>query len=291
MRTFVTGMVFMSVLTAALSWLLFLVGGEFTDQRSSPVTAHAGEPLARFEPSSPAVVDAMLSIADVTKEDMVYDLGCGDGRIVISAARKQGAHGVGVDIDPQLIQDSRRNAEKDGVSHLVQFFEQDLVMTDISAATVVMLYLSPGANLMLRPKLLKELEPGTRVVSHSHDMGEWRPDREVSVENHRIYSWFVPSEVSGTWSIEIGGKYASGTAWIEFSQHFQKIAAKLVSGETVLPLSGALLNGRLVEFTIDQKWGTIAAGARFIGQVEKNRITGTFAARNHSGNWSAARTR
>jgi SAM-dependent methyltransferase len=293
MRTFVTGMVFMSTLAAALYWVIIFTGGRLEyDENFRPVAdAREHASLARFEPSSPEVVSRMLSIARVTKYDIVYDLGCGDGRIVIAAARTTGARGVGVDMDPELISESRANAEKAKVTHLVQFIEQDLVTTDISKATVVMLYLSPEANLMLRPKLLRELKPGTRIVSHCHGMGEWKPDMDEAVNNHRVYSWIVPSDLSGKWKLFSVGKEAPDDAWIEFSQMFQDIAAGLTAGNVTIPVSRALLKGRILEFTMDREWGPIEAGARFTGRVEGDVIRGKFISKSGSGGWSAKRIR
>jgi ribosomal protein L11 methylase PrmA len=145
-----------------------------------------------WEPSEPGIVNAMLDLANVTKKDVVYDLGCGDGRIVIEAARKRGARGVGIDMDPQRIAESKENARQAGVGSKVRFLTQDLFESDIHEATVVMLYLWPQVNLKLRPKLLADLKPGTRVVSHSHDMGDWKAEKEVEVEGHRLYFWTIP---------------------------------------------------------------------------------------------------
>ncbi len=150
-------------------------------------------PDVRYEPSPPEVVREMLRLAEVTRRDIVYDLGCGDGRIVIAAAKQFGARGVGIDIDPQRIRESLENARKAGVLGRVQFRNEDLFEADIREATVVTLYLWPWVNLKLRPKLLAELKPGTRVVSHSHDMGDWPPERQVEVNGHTIYLWRIPA--------------------------------------------------------------------------------------------------
>lgn len=150
-----------------------------------------------YVPTPDEVVEAMLKLAKVKKGDMVYDLGCGDGRVVITAAKKFGARGVGVDIDPQRILESKENAEKEGVADRVKFFEQDLFETDIKDATVVTLYLLPSINMKLRPKLLKDLKPGTRIVSNSFDMGDWKPDKKEIVGMHTIYFWIVPSKSAG----------------------------------------------------------------------------------------------
>jgi SAM-dependent methyltransferase len=139
-----------------------------------------------------AVVDAMLRLAGVTARDVVYDLGCGDGRIVIAAAKRYGAHGVGIDLNPERIQEARANARKAGVEPLIRFQVEDLFAADIHAATVVALYLLPDVNLRLRPKLLNDLKPGTRVVSHDFHMGAWRPLKEQIVGGSHIYLWTIP---------------------------------------------------------------------------------------------------
>ncbi|MCC6857475.1 MAG: methyltransferase domain-containing protein [Bryobacterales bacterium] len=153
-------------------------------------------PDVRYEPSTPEVVAEMLKVANVGKNDLVYDLGCGDGRIVV-AAGKLGARGVGIDIDPQRIKEARENARQAGVEGRVQFRNEDLFKARIREATVVTLYLLPSVNLRLRPKLWKELKPGTRVVSHCHDMGDWKPDKEIELDGHRIYFWTIPAKAPG----------------------------------------------------------------------------------------------
>lgn len=151
-------------------------------------------PEVPFIPTPDAVVNGMLKLAGVKSTDLVYDLGCGDGRIVIAAARNYGAHGVGIDINPERVEESRANARKAGVESLVRFEENDLFKADIHNATVVTIYLAPDVNLRLRPKLLKELRPGSRVVSHSFDMGDWHPDKEEVVERRHIFLWTIPAK-------------------------------------------------------------------------------------------------
>ena len=138
--------------------------------------------LVRYEPSPPQVVSAMLELAAVSKKDVVYDLGCGDGRIVIEAAKRYGARGVCVDIDPRRIAEARANAAEAGVAHRIRFREEDLLKTDLSDATVVTLFLSYDLNLALRPKLERELPAGTPVVSHWHRMGDWPVERTIYVK-------------------------------------------------------------------------------------------------------------
>jgi ribosomal protein L11 methylase PrmA len=150
----------------------------------------------RYEPTPLAVVRAMLQLARVGAHDVVYDLGCGDGRIVIEAA-KRGARGVGVDIDPQRIAEAHANARHAEVVDRVHFVQQDLFDADLREATVVMLYLSPAVNLRLRPKLQRDLQPGTRLVSHSHDMGDWQPEQTVHVDGHTLYYWVIGARPAG----------------------------------------------------------------------------------------------
>ncbi len=157
-------------------------------------------PDVPFVPTSQELVVQMLKLANVSKKDTVYDLGCGDGRIVITAAKDFGAHAVGVDINPERIKEANDNAHKAGVADRVQFVEGDLFTADIHSATVVTLYLLPNVNLKLRPRLLKELKPGTRVVSHSFDMDDWKPEKQIDVNGSRLYLWTIPAshEISGS---------------------------------------------------------------------------------------------
>ena len=148
-----------------------------------------------FVPTMPEIVDKMLRLAKVGKDDVVYDLGCGDGRLVIAAVKKFGAkRGVGVDIDPQRIKESNENAQAAGVRDRVKFVVQDLFKTNIREATVVTLYLLPEVNLRLRPKLLAELKPGTRVVSNAFDMGDWQYEKMAYVGEQPIYFWTIPAK-------------------------------------------------------------------------------------------------
>lgn len=150
-------------------------------------------------PTTEEAVKEMLKLADVKQSDVVYDLGCGDGRIVIAAAKIYGAQGVGIDIDPKRIREANTNARKAGVQDLVSFEENDLFKTDIHQATVVTLFLLTNVNLRLRPKLLQELKPGTRIVSNTFDMGDWKPEKVESLSDdedyglsHKFFLWIVP---------------------------------------------------------------------------------------------------
>jgi SAM-dependent methyltransferase len=189
-----------------LTLLLFVV----STGAQQPLKPLEKKPDVPYMPTHEKVVAEMLKVAKVGKDDVLYDLGSGDGRIVITAAKEFGTRGVGVDIDPDLIREARQNAVKAGVADKVKFIQQDLFETDIREATVVTLYLWPEINLRLRPKLLTDLKPGSRVVSHNHDMGDWKPLKTVRVRvpheyvisktlnmrvphQHKIYYWVVPA--------------------------------------------------------------------------------------------------
>src|SRR5262247_3154717 len=159
---------------------------------SSAQQAPLRSPDVIFVPTPQEVVDAMLKLAKVTKNDVVYDLGSGDGRIPITAAKTYGARGVGIDIDPQRIREANENLKAAGVGDRVKFLNQDLFTTDISEATVVTLYLLPSLNLKVLPKLNKELKPGTRVVSHAFDMGSAKPLDTLNVNGRTVYYWTIP---------------------------------------------------------------------------------------------------
>jgi SAM-dependent methyltransferase len=161
------------------------------------------EPDVPYVPTTEEAVQAMLKLADVKKTDLVYDLGCGDGRIVVAAAKDFGAHAVGIDINPVRIAEAKENAKKAGVENLVRFEENDLFEADFHQATVVTLFLLPSVNLKLRPKLLEQLKPGTRVVSNTFDMGDWKPEKEATVGDpnedayaylsKKLFLWIIPA--------------------------------------------------------------------------------------------------
>jgi SAM-dependent methyltransferase len=165
-------------------------------------TKSARQPDVPYVPSTERAVEEMLKLAEVKKTDIVYDLGCGDGRIVIAAAKIYGARGVGIDINPERIKEARENARRAGVEHLVRFEENDLFVANIREATVVTLFLLPQVNLKLKPRLLSELKPGTRVVSNTFDMGDWKPVKQVNLAesgdieysglSDRFFLWIIP---------------------------------------------------------------------------------------------------
>lgn len=191
--TCVVGIVLMSV-GVAFAADHRMPAGSSAEQAAGQTAATPRTPDVIYVPTPPEVVAAMLKVAKVTKNDLVYDLGCGDGRIVVAAARDFGARGVGIDIDPQRIREAQETVTQAGVGDRVKIVQGDLFEADIHEATVVSLYLLPSLNLKIMPKLLRELKPGTRVVSHAFDMGDWKPDQQLDVDGRNVYFWTIPAQ-------------------------------------------------------------------------------------------------
>src|SRR5512145_2710135 len=173
---------------AALAFLLALAAGAAAAQEKAD-----RHPDVIFVPTPQEVVEDMLRLANVKKGDVLYDLGSGDGRIAITAAKKYGIKATGIDIDPDRIREARENARKAGVTDLVEFRQEDLFKADFREATVVTLYLLPDLNVKLRPRLWEELKPGTRIVSHQFDMGTWKPEKRLESNGRTVYFWTVPA--------------------------------------------------------------------------------------------------
>ena len=200
-----------------------------------------------YVPSDEKIVYAMLDLAQVNSQDILYDLGCGDGRIVVAAAMERNTRGVGIDIDPMRITEAIEYAGHSGVEHLTHFFEGDLLDVDFSDATVVTLYLLDLVNLELRPRLLDELRPGTRIVSHAFDMGDWKADQRQSCGSINIYQWIVPAKVAGTWEwLSTDGN----TYRVELKQKYQRVTGKVWINDQSAQLSRALLQADLLELII-----------------------------------------
>jgi SAM-dependent methyltransferase len=177
----------------SLVWIAAVLLVSFAPPGFSQAERAARTPDVIFVPTPQEVVDEMLKVAGVKKGDVLYDLGSGDGRIPVTAAKRFGIRAVGIDIDPERIKEARANAKKAGVDNLVKFRNEDLFKTSFRDATVVTLYLLPELNVRLRPRLLKELKPGTRIVSHQFDMGDWKPEKEIDVDGRTVYFWTVPA--------------------------------------------------------------------------------------------------
>jgi SAM-dependent methyltransferase len=238
----------------------------------------------------------MLVLGRVTERDVVYDLGCGDGRIVISAAKRYGARGVCVDIDPARIAESRRNAEAAGVVTRIRFEQADLFETDLHEATVVTLYLLPKLNLRLRPKLFRELRPGTRILSHNFDMGEWRPDTLVRVAwpagtTSTVYYWVLPADAAGTWALTLVTGGAERAYRIRFEQELQRLTGTVSSHGRLLALEGAGLVGDSITFTITDTLARRQVRWHLRGKVAGGGMSGTATVEpgDATGTWRAAR--
>lgn len=229
-----------------------------------------------YVPTPKRVVDKMLEIAQVDSTDMVYDLGCGDGRLIVTAAKEKGARGVGIDLNPARIIQSNENAAKAKVEDLVTFIQQDLFETDFSEATVLTLYLLPQVNLALRPKILSQLKPGSRVVSHDFDMEEWEPDDTTVIGASYIYYWVVPANFSGIWNLVLDSDEGPRRFSVIIDQSFQEIEGIALSGSSQKLLRNARVKGEILEFTIEQKIDGKFVDRNFEGRIVGNSIQGTM---------------
>lgn len=198
-----------------------------------------------YEPTPQRVVDAMLRMAQVKSTDFLIDLGCGDGRIPVTAAERYGVKTLCVDLDPNRIREARANARRAKVEDKVQIVEADLFKTDISAADVLTLYLWPEINLRLRPRVL-ELRPGTRIVSHEHNMGNWRPDATQRLGNNMIYLWHVPAKIGGSWRLSAGDQSFDVT----LTQVYQKFDGLALADGRKRSISDGRIVGRDVTFQL-----------------------------------------
>lgn len=206
-----------------------------------------------YVPTPESIVNEMLSVAKVTSSDVVYDLGCGDGRIVVIAAKKFGARGVGIDNNPARIRDSWANAKRNGLTYQVNFIEQDLFETNLRDATVVTLYLLTNINLKLRPKLFKELKPGTRVVSNSFSMDNWEPDSLIDIEGRNLYYWKIPANASGVWDVDAVGGEGNNKYTLYLEQVFQKLEGSLEVGGQKYYLMPSKVDGDILTFRVNKK--------------------------------------
>jgi precorrin-6B methylase 2 len=249
-------------------------------QQYQPSVGQDGKDVI-WVPTPEALVAAMLDMAKVTPGDYVIDLGSGDGRIVIAAA-KRGVRALGVEYNPDMVELSRSNALKEGVSGKASFMQGDIFETDFSQATVLTLYLLPSLNMKLRPKIL-EMRPGTRVVSHAFTMEDWEADQTVSVEDRNAYLWIVPAKVEGSWTFQT----ASGNAQLTLRQTFQKIEGILKVGSKELPLKNAKLEGDRISFSVEEGQTTLRD---YSGRVNGGAITGmTKVASGTGAKWVAER--
>jgi precorrin-6B methylase 2 len=265
---------FIRCLTIALCLLLAAMGGYAQESKAeyTPTSGQAGKDVV-WVPTPQELVDTMLDMANVTSSDYVIDLGSGDGRLVISAA-KRGATALGIEYNPDMVELARRAAAEAGVSERATFEQADIFESDFSKATVITMFLLSDLNLRLRPQIL-DMKPGTRVVSNSFDMETWQADRIETVTGdvgsyNTAYFWIVPAKVDGIWKLE-GGDH------ISFTQNFQNVTGAITMGKKAVELSGRLTGDKLV-FT--------AGGTEYTGTVSGDRISGIRAG---GGSWQATR--
>lgn len=268
----------------SVRWLVVVIGLSFAisgalaqaqqSEGFQPQVGQAGKDVV-WVPTQQDLVDRMLDMAKVTSRDYVIDLGSGDGRTVITAA-KRGARSLGIEYNPDMVELSIRNAAKEGVSDKATFKKADLFETDFSDATVITMFLLPSINLKLRPKLL-DLKPGTRVVSNSFTMEEWTADDTVVLPENCVtwctaYLWIVPAKVQGTWRLSDGE--------LTLSQEFQKISGTLQSGGASTQINGKV-NGDSLTFD--------AAGVEYSGQIHGNKISGNRISGTQAVTWQAVK--
>jgi SAM-dependent methyltransferase len=270
--------------TLALACALFVVSAfaQQKDKDFQPQVGQAGKDVI-WVPTPDEVVDRMLTMAQVKPNDLVYDLGAGDGKIAIAAAKKFGARSYGIEYNPDMAKFAQNNAVKAGVSGKAQIVNGDIFATDFTKATVITMYLLPSLNIKLRPTLL-QMRPGTRVVSHSFTMDEWNPDETSSISGRQAYLWIVPANVNGKWSVEVTG---SPAVEVVLDQRFQKIEGWAVLGQTQAGLREATLRGADIHFAyVDGA----AVRRDLTGRVDGARMEGSFRADNGTeGRWSATK--
>ncbi len=253
-----------------------------------------------YVPTPQAVVDKMLDMAQVKAGDVVIDLGSGDGRIMTTAARRHGAQGFGVEIDPRLVQRSNEEARRLGIADRVKFLRQDLFNTDFHEANVLTLYLLPDVNIALRPKILAELKPGTRVVSHDYDMREWRPDAEETIpapdktvgmrKESMVYLWIVPARVEGEWTFELSSGGKTRRTRLVLQQRFQFVSGSVeLTGQGDVPVSHGRLRGEELRLLLPP--GALDRGSvELVGRVRGDSLSGTVRrADREVASWNARR--
>lgn len=245
------------------------------DTRQTSLTeAFGGEDLdVPYVPTPEEVVAKMLDMAQVNDKDLLYDLGCGDGRIVVMAAQKKGARAIGFDLNPERLSESNQNARIAGVTDRVRFVKQDLFTTDLSKATVVSMYLLPSVNLKLRPKLFAQLRPGTRIVSHDFDMGDWEPDQSADINGHQVYYWVIPANASGIWEWSVPSRNGSRQCSMKMRQRYQKADGVLDDQNLI---RNVRITGANIRFTADTTVNGRVMPMEYEGSVSGNTIKGVI---------------
>jgi SAM-dependent methyltransferase len=250
-----------------------------------PQSGQAGKDVV-WVPTPDAVVERMLRMARVGKNDFVIDLGSGDGRTVIMAAQKFGARAMGIEYNPDMVALSIKNAEKVGLGDKVKFIKADLFETDFSQATVITMYLLPAINIKLRPKIL-DMRPGTRVASHAFNMEDWQPDQTATVEGRDAYLWIVPAKVAGRWKLAVPAGNGEQAWQVTLEQQFQKISGKAELADKSFNLADARLRGTAIQFSFVDGNGV---KREFSGTARGDRMEGTTPTQGAAPvKWTAAR--
>ena len=276
-------------------WAIVVLGGCLAGRGAER------KPDVQYVPTPPEVVAEMLKTANVGKDDIVYDLGCGDGRIVIAAIDKCGAKkGVGIDIDAERIKECNENARKANVADRVTFLEQDLYETDFSEATVLTLYLLPKLNVRLRPFLFRQLRPGDRIASHAFDMEEWQADKTIRVpcpdnQERSVYYWVLPAGVAGTWQWTLPGAKGEQACQLRLRQRFQAVSGTVKVGGQEQPVADATLIGDRLTFGIVRQAQGEKSRMSFSGRIIGNTLSGSVETRGgpaaEKRDWTAKRDR
>lgn len=264
----------------ALSALAFTASAQSGDDKYQPQVGQAGKDVV-WVPTNNELVNRMLETAKVTKDDLVFDLGAGDGKIAIAAARNHGARAVGIEFNPEMAALAKRNAERAGVADKVTIINGDIFKEDFSKATVVTMYLLPDLNIRLRPTLLK-MRPGTRLVTNSFTMGDWEPDQVISANSSGFggssgYYWVVPAQVGGEWNFD--GMDGSARVRVNITQKYQKIGGTITVGDKSQPLLDPRVDGAEVQFRYVSPSGQL--------QVVKANFTDSGTLKGQVGSYSS----
>jgi hypothetical protein len=278
-----------AIAAAPLAALLFALPAAAQQKDGKPFEPQVGQAGKDviWVPTPDEVVERMLRMAQVTANDYVIDLGAGDGKIAIMAAKKFGARSLGIEYNPEMAKHAQGNVEKAGVSGKARIVQGDIFVSDFSKATVITMYLLPALNLKLRPQILA-MRPGTRVVSHSFSMDDWEADETSSMDGRRAYFWVVPANVAGTWVFEATGGGATEKSELTLEQRFQKIEGTLGLGSQ---LQAGLRDARLRGFHISFSYVDNASVRRDLtGRVSGNRMEGSYRTDGGTeGRWTAAK--
>jgi len=254
----------------------------FADSSGEEYSATSDSLDVPYVPTTMEVVRTILELGSVGPEDFIIDLGSGDGRIVITAAKEYGARGFGVDLNEDLVELSKRYAAAEGVEDRAQFFVRDIFKTDIRAASVITMYLLNEVNLQMRPKLVAELKPGSRIISHDFHLGEWRPDRMVHLDIGKsyqrdtiLYLWVVPAQVAGRWRWQFAAYGQDQTFELDLKQNFQHLSGAAKNGDYDLQIFDAALKGDRIRFSLFAEVDERMIRQDYEGRVQGDTIVGT----------------